>query len=400
MPPELTYVSVLPGTTTTLLNWTLSPSSGIAAYIVYFYEIRLGNPGFFAIDTIWDPSATSYSDTRTQYKSFQYRIAAFRSPKCASELSNILSTIFAEASSDSCKKKINISWNKYIPPSPQIVTKYTILISVNGSAFSEIGSVSPDTTSFMVSDFTIDAGYCFRVVANLNGGTNSSSGSSCLTAKMQTPPDWINADYATMAEKGGIFLSFSVDPDSEIDLFSLERREGYSGSFSQIAQIPGPDSEKVIYTDNTVKQDAVYFYRLSAVNSCNIRVISSNIASNIDIKAQAIGNDIILLWNRYREWNGSVASYRIFMDMGNGFAEKDMTAPSDTTYSIFIPDVMYKLVQGKVCFYISASEGGNPYGITGESVSDTACLSIGEKVTVPNIFTPDGDGKNDYFKPV
>jgi hypothetical protein len=50
-PPELTYVTVLPETSTTLLNWTLSQSSGIAAYIVYIYETRLGNPGFFAIDT-------------------------------------------------------------------------------------------------------------------------------------------------------------------------------------------------------------------------------------------------------------------------------------------------------------------------------------------------------------
>jgi len=390
----------LPETSTTSLNWTLSPSSGISAYIVYLFDTRLGNPGFFAIDTIWDPSATTYSDTRIQYKSFQYRIAAFRAPICVSELSNILSTVFAETKLDTCKKEINISWSRYTPPSPQIVTEYTILMSVNGSSYNEEGSVTPETTTFTLSNFTIGASYCFRVRAEIAGGMNSSSYRACLTTKMQTPPVWINADYATVTENGGISLSFSVDPDSEIDLFALDRREGYSGQFNQIAQIPAADGEKVLYTDNSAEEDAVWFYRLSAVNSCNIRVIGSNVASNMDLRARVIGNDIILEWNRYRDWNGSVASYRIYMDTGNGFAQKDVTTPTDTTYSIFIPGIMYNLTSGEVCFYVSASETGNPYGITGESVSDTSCISIEETVTVPNIFSPDGDGKNDHFKPV
>jgi gliding motility-associated-like protein len=61
---------------------------------------------------------------------------------------------------------------------------------------------------------------------------------------------------------------------------------------------------------------------------------------------------------------------------------------------------MLSLVQGQVCFYISASETGNIHGITGESVSDTSCITIEENVTLPNIFSPDGDGLNDLFRPV
>jgi gliding motility-associated-like protein len=395
----LTYVTVLPETTTTVLNWTLSPSSGIAAYIVYIYETRLGNPGFFAIDTLWNPSATSYSDTRIQYKSFQYRIAAFRAPVCTSKLSNILSTIFVTTRADTCERKINISWNKYTPPFPQIVSKYTILMSLNGSSFSEIGSVSPDSTSFVLNNFTINAEYCFKVIAYLNEGATSSSYKACLVTKMQTPPSWINADYATVTEENRISLSFSIDPSSEIDTFALERKTGYSGSFQLIAQITGTDIKSVTYTDNATKTDTLNFYRLSAVK-CKNHKVSSNNASNIVLDSRNTGVEIILQWNKYHDWLGNVSSYRVFMDTGRGFAEKASNGPGDTLFAVSIPDIMYSITQGKVCFYISASETGNPYGITGESVSNTACLSIEETVTVPNIFSPDGDGINDLFKPV
>ncbi len=61
---------------------------------------------------------------------------------------------------------------------------------------------------------------------------------------------------------------------------------------------------------------------------------------------------------------------------------------------------MYVLDQGKVCFYVTATESSNPYGIMGESNSNQICTDLEEVVTVPNVFTPDSDLKNDLFRPV
>ena len=56
LPPVLTSVSVQPETGNTIFTWTLSPSPDIAAYVLYSYKNGDGMP----IDTVWDPSATSY----------------------------------------------------------------------------------------------------------------------------------------------------------------------------------------------------------------------------------------------------------------------------------------------------------------------------------------------------
>ena len=61
---------------------------------------------------------------------------------------------------------------------------------------------------------------------------------------------------------------------------------------------------------------------------------------------------------------------------------------------------MHELKKDELCFKIRATETGNPHGINGESVSGNACTTIEELVTLPNVFTPDGDGINDLFRPV
>ena len=94
LPPVLTTVSVQPETGKTDLIWSLSPSSDIAAYIVYTYKAPDGLP----LDTIWNPSATSYtvSSTGTKYFSISYVVTAYRlsgvpgENGCTSPLSNVL----------------------------------------------------------------------------------------------------------------------------------------------------------------------------------------------------------------------------------------------------------------------------------------------------------------------
>jgi len=394
--PVFTFVTINQTSGKTEMTWSISPSADVAGYVVYLFRDGEG----YAIDTIFDPAATNYSVLRpgTNYYSESYVIAAIDYSGNISPLSNDLRTIFTEARIDTCNKKIVISWNRYLPE-PVNVRGYDVYASVNGGTYYLAGHVTADITSFVIDDFANRSDYCFIIKSILENTLVSGSNKSCVSVRMQNPPGWINADYATAAAEGGISLSFTIDPASETDLFAIERRSGFSGSFQQIAQVR-TDIKSVTYTDKTAEQDVVNFYKLSAINNCDIKVVSSNLASNIVLSTQNTGNVIILHWNQYHEWNGSLSSYRIYTDTGNGFVESGATDQADTIFTISIPEIMYTLTQGKVCFYIAATESGNPYGITGESNSNQICSDIEEVITVPNVFTPDGDLKNDLFKPV
>ena len=177
-------------------------------------------------------------------------LAAYRNPAvpgevgCASPLSNVLTTIFCSTLIDTCNNKITVTWNRYTD-FPKPVTEYKILVSVNGSPLSEMYQADKNAESYTISDFQTDSQYCLAVKAVLSDGTFSTSNKSCLSTKMQKPPDWINADYATINSDNKIRLSFTADPSSEIMHYSLERKTGASGTFQEIAK---PVTDKGIST--------------------------------------------------------------------------------------------------------------------------------------------------------
>ncbi len=399
--PTLQSVTVNPSTGNTDITWSApdSISTPIAGYVVYHYDIlkKEGDP----IDTIFDPSTLSYpADDGKLTSNFveSYVVAAFDTSHNISPLSNYLSTIFTQSKLDSCNKKIVISWNKYVPE-PYKVTGYDIYTSVNGGGYTLSGHV-PDTTVFELGDLVNGTTYNFYVRALLeNGKFSYSNKTKSLTVTLQKLPQWINADYATVTESGEIALSFTIDPASGTELFMLERKTGQAGSYQEIAMIR-TTVPSVTYTDMTADPESYNYYILSAINACNQKAVSSNVASNIVLENQIVNNEIILKWNSYYYWLGTVSTYKLFMDTGSGYNEYALINGPDTTYSVSIPEIMYSLKSGEACFYIMADEVSNPYGIAGESISNRACYSPGEIITVPNLFTPDGNLKNDTFKPV
>lgn len=395
-PPVLRLVSVNQATGFSEISWALSPSPDVSGYVVYYFI----NDEAYAIDTIRNPLISDYTHASliSSELSRSYVVAAIDSSGNISTLSNILNTIYTTALLDSCNSRIEIKWNSY-PSWPMEVTGYTILSSLNGGVFSESGTVSRDINVFIINDFSFDSQYCFIVRANLEGGYSSHSSRRCLSTKMQKPPLWINADYATVTPENEIMLSFTIDPAAEIRTYILERKTGASGEFGQIYNYTG-DPGTFIYNDGSADISTVNFYRLSAVNNCSIPVISSNLASNIVLGLTREEDDIILSWNPYREWTGMVSSYSICFNTGEGYEERYSVPANDTSFTFGYSGIMYEVSGNEVCFRVVALEGPDIHVSSAESRSSVICTDATELITVPNAFTPDNNQVNDLFMPV
>jgi gliding motility-associated-like protein len=394
--PVLDLVTVDQLTGYSELSWTPSPSPDVSEYIVYSFTNNAG----YSIDTIHNPFISSYIHTSliSSELSQSYVVAALDNAGNISPLSNALNTIFTSVNLDTCDRKIEIKWNGY-PSYPRQVQAYTVLFSVDGSSYTTAGTTGRDENMLILNDFLFDSQYCFIVRADLQGGSVSLSNKVCLYTRMQRPPQWINADYATVVPEDEILMSFKADPLSEIRDYILERKTGSSGIFSQIYHFTD-HSDSFLYTDGKADISKINYYRLSAVNNCNVPITVSNIASNIVLSVDQDENDINLTWNPYKEWNGAISSYKLFIKTDKQFEERYSLEPADTAFNIKYSDLMYETTGYEVCFIIIAYEKSNPYGVSGESRSSRICSNVTEIITVPNVFTPDNNLVNDLFVPV
>ncbi len=394
--PNLRLVSVNQVTGNVEISWSVSPSPDVSGYVIYLYQNGEG----YELDTIFNPAATSYLRTGSGsgYYSESFVVSALDTAGNISPLSNMLSTIFTSVQIDTCNKKMEIKWNKYLSV-PEVVTEYLVYYSVNGGSYSDPVRTEPGISSLGIEDFVIDAQYCFFVEAKLSGGSRSGSNKSCVLTKMERPPDWINADYASVTPDNKIVLSFTLDPQSEIKHYILEKRSGAGSQYSQIHDFANI-SNHVIFVDPQADVTNVNYYRLKAINNCNKAVTWSNISSNIVLSAVQDEDEIELSWNPCRSWRGITDSNLVYIKTGREFEMKFSLPSADSSLTIPYSDLMYEASQKEICFMIRNVEASNPYNVKGSAISQIACLPVIEKITVPNVFTPDNNSVNDLFQPV
>jgi gliding motility-associated-like protein len=234
--------------------------------------------------------------------------------------------------------------------------------------------------SFYVIDENND-GFCFSNIRTIN--TN-------IPAK----PKFINADGTKIVDKNHIQFSFTKD--SILGNYYILRSDTFNGPYVKIDSIFGDRRPTIIYPDSVVDAlSKIYYYKVEALNSCKIKINESDTASTIILKGKQNGNVVNLSWNSYQKLGNKIMEYTVYRLMQGGTVSSSIV--SDTFATDRLDTVAEKRTH-EISYYVVANTMNNLYGISGRTTSNTLTITIIQNITMPDFFTPNGDGKNDYYK--
>jgi gliding motility-associated-like protein len=400
--PIIDYITVNKDSSVTL-HWH-NPSNQVSNLIGYIiYKPHCTNcSNSDSIDYINSPVVFSYTyfppDEGTQ--SVNLRIAALSSNtiKNTSPVSETDHwTIQMTLAYDPCDSTMQIDWTQYVGWGDNL-KGYNVYYSNEDVSYQKLNAdILNDTITAFVQSNTLENTKYYYYVEAVRLDTPLVSQSNLVYFLTQRPnvPDSINANYATVTDNKFITLSFTVDPASELDKYLLIRN-------TQGQQLPDTlkilgSSYNISYTDTPQNLDKIYSYHVEAINSCGHSVLKSNIASNILFRAS---NNVLtdqLDWTSYRKWENGVDYYNIYRSVNGADYQllEKLTSP-DTAYSDDLSSLQNTNISGQFCYYVEAIEkSASPNA----SRSNTYCVNETTKINIANAFTPNGDGRNEVFKP-
>ncbi|MBT3208661.1 MAG: T9SS type B sorting domain-containing protein [Bacteroidetes bacterium] len=446
-PVEIDSVSVLT-TDMVRISWEMCTSLDVDGYYIYLLIDAAKVP----IDTIpngstitllhnWTKPPAPSTDTQSE----TYFVAPFDNSDNVAEMSAPHNTMFLQYYFEPCYAKTRLSWNEYINWDNG-VKEYQIFVKRGSAPYTLLSLIEGTQTSFIHShlDPSITYKYFVRAINDDQSKTSKSNIIEIYT-DMPRPPEVLNAEYATVSGNNIVKLSFYIDLNADIIKHCLARSNSFHGFYDTIKVFPfdGTVFNRLSHTDYINTESEIYYYKLIAINTCNVEIEESNIVNNIVLNTTSnIDLSVDLDWNSVEDWIGQTKEYEIIrtidgeyldtivdivkngqvIDIYDYFYDGDVSFIDKVENIIYnypnIPDGglldieniqsywRYPEQSGKFCYQVKAVENlhtvyanGENIEFQGESSSNWSCATLQSRISVPNAFTPDYDGLNDIFLP-
>jgi gliding motility-associated-like protein len=389
------------------IKWkAFSDTSLIDWYVIYQWKPIPSSPQYWGIDTataIFVPKTETqktFTCTNVNEQFVKFIVYAQKGPaKYPTKeypQKNISSTIFNETRYDSCVSSIGVKWNQYQGWGPKS-TEYRG--NVKQYQIIRDGAIIGTATDTIYTDLYVEQNksytYYIRAIQESDNTITSQSNIDTIYTATTQPPAFIIAESA-IYNNGLVELNFQLDATSKMKNYQLTRSQTQSGPFTRINE---PYINYLTGSLKAVDQSplpATAYYRLEALNNCLLPTKVSNTATAVVPKIVLNAQIINITWDEYLTWDGGVSEYQVYHKLGSEDATWYQTINSSDPLICTenITSLVGKNIQGNICYYIKmVSAGTNRY----ESTSQTVCIDLSSEIYIPNAFTPDGNGQNDWF---